>query len=31
MRFDKPRDGGGGASPKMKNLMNAPMSNTTDS
>lgn len=31
MRFDSPRDGGGGASPKMKNLMKAPMRSTTDS
>lgn len=31
MRFDKPREGGGGASPKMKNLMKAPMRRTTDS
>jgi hypothetical protein len=27
----RPRDGGGGASPNMKNLMKAPISSTTDS
>lgn len=31
MRFERPRDGGGGASPKMKNLMKAPINSTTDS
>lgn len=31
MRFDRPRDGGGGASPKMKNLMKAPIRSTTES
>jgi hypothetical protein len=31
VRFERPREGGGGASPKMKNLMKAPMSRTTES
>lgn len=31
VRLERPRDGGGGASPKMKNLMNAPINRTTDS
>lgn len=31
MRFESPRDGGGGASPKMKNLMKAPINSTTES
>ena len=31
VRFEKPRDGGGGASPKMKNLMKAPIRRTTES
>jgi hypothetical protein len=30
-RFDRPRDGGGGASPKIKNWMKAPISRTTES
>ena len=31
MRLDMPRDGGGGASPKMKNLIKAPIKSTTES
>lgn len=30
-RLEKPREGGGGASPKMKNLMKAPIRRTTES
>lgn len=31
VRWERPRDGGGGASPKMKNLMKAPINSTTES
>jgi hypothetical protein len=31
VRLASPREGGAGASPKMKNLMNAPIRRTTDS
>lgn len=31
VRLARPRDGAGGASPKMKNLMKAPRSSTIDS